>query len=78
MLSNEVVGLATQVYKQLEATGRALASVDNVRHVRSENKGSPVPDYKKDRKERTYNFSFWEELAQKLEEKVCGILKRSW
>ena len=43
MLADEVVGLATQVYKQLETTGGTLASVDDVRHVGGEHKGGAVP-----------------------------------
>ena len=46
MLADEVVGLATQVYKQLEATGGTLASVDDVRHVRGQDERSAVPDGK--------------------------------
>lgn len=43
MLADEVVGLTTQVYKQLETTGRTLASVDDVRHVGGEDEGGAVP-----------------------------------
>lgn len=42
MLANEVVGLTAEVHEQLEAAGGALASVDDVRHVRRQNKRRPV------------------------------------
>lgn len=58
MLANEVVGLTTQVYEQLEATGRTLASIDDVCHVRGQNEGSPVPDGKDGKEERRFKFSF--------------------
>lgn len=46
MLADKVVGLATQVYKQLEATGGTLASVDDVCHVGGQNERSAVSDGK--------------------------------
>lgn len=49
VLADEVVGLAAQVYKQLEATGGTLPSVDDVRHVGGENERSAVPDGKERR-----------------------------
>lgn len=57
MLADEVVGLATQVYKQLETTGGALASVDDVRHVRGQNEWSSVPDGRDGGQERGFKFS---------------------
>lgn len=61
MLANKVVGLATQVYEQLEATGWTLASVDNICHVRGENEGSAVPGGKERRR-----------LVYEGGERVCG------
>lgn len=46
MLADEVVGLATQVYEQLETAGWALASVDDVRHVRGQDKRRSISDGK--------------------------------
>lgn len=46
VLADEVVGLATQVYKQLETAGGTLASVDDVCHVRGQNERRSVPDGK--------------------------------
>lgn len=43
VLADEVVGLTTQVHKQLEATGGPLTSVDDVRHVRGQDEWSAVP-----------------------------------
>lgn len=65
MLANEVVGLATQVYKQLEATGRTLASVDDVRHVRGQNEGSTVPGGKEGKDKRRFKFSYEEGWSRK-------------
>lgn len=58
MLADEVVGLTTQVYKQLEATGGTLASVDDVRHVRGQNERSAVPDGKEGGEESSFKFGF--------------------
>lgn len=44
VLSDEVIGLAAQVYKQLEATGGTLPSVDDVCHVGGQDKRRSVPD----------------------------------
>lgn len=49
VLADEVVGLAAQVYEQLEATGGTLPSVDDVRHVGGQNKWGSVPDETKGR-----------------------------
>ena len=45
MLADEVIGLAAQVHKQLEAAGGPLASIDNIRHVRGQHKRGPVPEH---------------------------------
>lgn len=63
MLADEVVGLATQVYKQLEATGGTLAAVDDVRHVRGQNERSAVPDGKRRR----------EDFVKKLLKKIVFV-----
>lgn len=42
MLPDQVVCLAAQVHKLMEATGRFVSPVDDVRHVRGENKGGAV------------------------------------
>ena len=44
VLANEVVGLATKVNKVMEAAGRLVAPVDDIRHVRGEDKGGAVPE----------------------------------
>lgn len=43
MLANEVVGLAAKVNKIMEAAGRLVAPVDDIRHIRGEDKGGTVP-----------------------------------
>lgn len=43
VLSNEVVGLAAKVNKVMEAAGRLVAPVDDIRHIRGEDKGGTVP-----------------------------------
>jgi hypothetical protein len=43
MLANEVVGLAAKVNKIMEAAGRLVTPVDDIRHVRGEDKGGTVP-----------------------------------
>lgn len=43
VLANEVVGLAAKVNKIMEAAGRLVAPVDDIRHIRGEDKGSTVP-----------------------------------
>lgn len=43
VLANEVVGLAAKVNKIMEAAGRLVAPVDDIRHVRGEDKGGTVP-----------------------------------
>lgn len=42
VLSNEVVGLAAKVDKIMEAAGRLVAPVDDIRHIRGEDKGGTV------------------------------------
>lgn len=43
VLANEVVGLAAKVNKIMEAAGRLVTPVDDIRHVRGEDKGGAVP-----------------------------------
>lgn len=43
VLANEVVGLAAKVNKIMEAAGRLVTPVDDIRHVRGEDKGGTVP-----------------------------------
>lgn len=43
VLANEVVGLAAEVNKIMEAAGRLVTPVDDIRHVRGEDKGGTVP-----------------------------------
>lgn len=43
MLANEVVGLAAKVNKIMEAAGRLVTPVDDIRHVRGEDKRGTVP-----------------------------------
>lgn len=40
---DQVVRLAAQVHKVVEATGRFVSSVDDIRHVGGEDEGGPVP-----------------------------------
>lgn len=44
VLANEVVGLAAKVNKIMEAAGRLVTPVDDIRHVRGEDKGGTVPE----------------------------------
>lgn len=44
VLANEVVGLAAKVNKIMEAAGRLVTPVDDIRHVRGEDKGGAVPE----------------------------------
>lgn len=50
VLANQVVGLAAQVDEVMEATGGFVPAIDDVRHVRSEDKRCPVPVSRRDRK----------------------------
>lgn len=43
VLANEVIGLAAKVNKIMEAAGRLVTPVDDIRHVRGEDKGGTVP-----------------------------------
>ena len=43
VLANEVVGLAAKVNKIMEAAGRLVTPIDDIRHVRGEDKGGTVP-----------------------------------
>lgn len=43
VLANEVVGLAAKVNKIMEAAGGLVTPVDDIRHVRGEDKGGTVP-----------------------------------
>lgn len=43
VLADQVVGLAAQVHKVVEAAGGFVPTVDDIRHVRGEDKGRPVP-----------------------------------
>lgn len=43
VLADQVVGLAAQVDKVVEAAGGLVPPIDDVRHVRSENERCPVP-----------------------------------
>lgn len=74
MLADEVVGLATQVYKQLETTGGTLASVDDVCHVRGQNERSSVPDGKVRGEERRFKFGFRGKFGQKVIKKEFVVL----
>lgn len=42
MFADQVVRLATQVNKQLEAAGGTLAAVDDIRHVRGQDERGAV------------------------------------
>lgn len=42
MFSDQVVGFTAQIHKVMEATGRFVSSVDDVRHVRGEDKRDSV------------------------------------
>lgn len=44
VLPNEVVGLAAKVNKVMEAAGRLITPIDDVCHVRGEDKGGTVPE----------------------------------
>lgn len=57
MLADEIVGLATQVYEQLETAGGTLTSVDDVGHVGGQNKRSSVPDDERRRRGRGIKLS---------------------
>lgn len=43
VFSDQVVCLAAQVHKVVEATGRFVSSIDDIRHVRGEDEGGAVP-----------------------------------
>lgn len=43
VLANEVVGLAAKVNKIMEAAGRLVTPINDIRHVRGEDKGGTVP-----------------------------------
>lgn len=43
VLADQVVGLAAQVDEVVEAAGGLVPTVDDVRHVRSEDERCPVP-----------------------------------
>lgn len=43
VLADQVVGLAAQVDKVMEAAGGLVPPVDDIRHVRSEDERRPVP-----------------------------------
>lgn len=47
VFADQVVGLAAQVHKQLEAAGGPLSAVDHIRHVRGQHERSTVPEHRK-------------------------------
>lgn len=55
VLANEVVGLAAKVNKIMEAAGRLVTPVDDISHVRGEDKWGTVPGPR----EHTGRRSIW-------------------
>lgn len=74
VLADEVVGLTTQVHKELETTGGPLASVDDVRHVRGQDEWSAVPE---DRTGRGQGSRSWKHLELLHHNTLCSGLKTS-
>lgn len=54
MFADEVVGLTTQVYEQLETAGRTLASIYDIGHVRCQYERSSIPDGKDGEEKRRF------------------------